>query len=76
MAKLDLSHFTLSDPCVALKGSDLKRIRYSDLNYTSRMKALLEATRDAGKPLTAEPFNDLLNGRRSLQYVIEFVEKL
>lgn len=76
MAKLDLSHFALSDPRVLSKDCNHNTIRYSDLNYSSRIKALLAATRDSGKPLAFEPFDDLLNGRRSLAYVMNEVSKL
>lgn len=76
MAALDLSHFAITDPHVTTKGCDLHRVGYAELNYSSRIKALLEATRDAGKPLALELFNDLLNGRRSVAYVRDYVAQL
>ena len=35
---------------------------------------VVHATRDKGKPLEFEPFNDLVNGRRSVQYVMDYLD--
>lgn len=75
MPVLNLAHFEKTDPKVTKPGADLGSIRYSDLNYSSRIAALVEATKGVGKPLACDPFNDLCNGRRSLAYVMDFVEK-
>ena len=74
MPALDLNHFAKSDPHVLAPGSDLNKIRYSDLFYDSRLRAVVQATRDKGKPLEFEPFNDLVNGRRSVQYVMDYLD--
>lgn len=74
MPVLDLSHFEKTDPRVVKPGADLESIRYSDLFYESRFKALMNATRAIGKPLACDPFNDLCNGRRSVRYVMDFLE--
>lgn len=76
MPGLDLSLFAKTNPEVLDPQVDLSRIRYSDLIYTTRLEALLRATRDAGKPLTVEPFNDLLNGRHSVASVITTIAQL
>ena len=72
---LDLKHFEVTDPHVLFEGRDLDKVRYDDLNYSSRIRALLACTRDQGRPiLKAELFNDLLNGRRSLGAVMRFID--
>lgn len=76
MPTLDLAHFRITDPAVLAPNCNRDAIRYSDLNYSSRFDALLKATYGSGKRLECDPFNDLCNGRRSLQYVMDAVEKL
>ena len=74
MPALDLNHFAKSDPYVLAPGTDLNKIRYADLFYDSRLCAVVRATRDNGKPMPFEPFNDLVNGRRSVQYVMDYLD--
>lgn len=75
MTHFDLSHFKMTDPHVLKPECDLSQVRFSDLNYSSRLAALIGATRERGKSIfDSDRFNDLLNGRRSLQYVIEATE--
>ncbi|MHC5879605.1 hypothetical protein ACYT69_11825, partial [Streptococcus pyogenes] len=50
-------------------GLDLNHVRYSDLNYTDRLSALLKCTRDAGVYVERDVFNDWLYGRRNILYV-------
>lgn len=76
MTGLNLQYFRETDPRVLDTKSDLSQIRYSDLNYSSRLKALLTATRDMGKPMACAPFNDLLNGRHSVASVNDALAKL
>ncbi len=76
MTGLNLQYFRETDPRVLDTKSDLSQIRYSDLNYSSRLKALLTATRDMGNPMACAPFNDLLNGRHSVASVNDELAKL
>lgn len=76
MSGLDLSLFAKSDPEVLDPQVDLANIRYSDLVYTVRIEALLRATRDMGKALDKELFNELLNGYRSVAYVQDVISRL
>lgn len=76
MPGLDLSLFAKSNPEVLDPQVDLAKIRYSDLVYTVRIEALLRATRDMGKALDKELFNELLNGYRSVAYVQDVISKL
>lgn len=72
MSHFNLNHFKTTNPDVLGAGCNLDKVRFSDLNYSSRLAALLEATKGRGKAInTSDRFNDLLNGRMSLGAVIE-----
>lgn len=69
MPGLDLTLLATTNPVLRKPGVDLERVRFADLDYTNRFKALIGATKGQGKPLACDPFNDLLNGHHSVASV-------
>jgi len=52
------------------------RLRFSDLMYTQRLSLVVANTRDLGLFVEADTFNDLVNGRKSIQEVCRCLEHL
>lgn len=76
MPCLDLQLLAKSHPELVNPQTDLSKIRFADLNYTERFKALLNATRDQGKPLACDPFNELLNGHHTVASVQRVISSM
>lgn len=53
---------------------DLARIRFADIQYGVRDVALNAVTRDVGKPLSKETFNDYCHGRYSVEKIIDLIQ--
>ncbi len=54
---------------------DILQTRYTDLNYSVRIAAVVRYTRDAGFPLNKDDFNHVVVGRLNTQEAIDFMDK-
>lgn len=52
---------------------DVRKMNYSDLNYSVRIAVVLKVTRDIGVPFNFEDFQTAVNGRKTLEGVFEFI---
>lgn len=55
--------------------SNLQTCRYTDLNYSVRVKVLTRLTRDVGVPLNRDDFNHVAVGRLTVADAFAFVQK-
>lgn len=54
--------------------SKVETTRYSDLVYTARLQAVVEATKGSGTPFTLDEFDNVVNGRMTVALAHQYIK--
>lgn len=52
----------------------VETMRYSDLVYTARLQAVVEATKGTGTPFTLSEFDNVVNGRMTVESAHKYIK--
>lgn len=78
MTSFDPTEFMSKAASIAVTNSRTKRTertQFCELIYTERLKLIVQCTRDTGRIMGGEMFNDLVNGMKTIQEVCNALGK-